>query len=362
MPTWSCRGETIIKVILALASLILLVWDRPGIASAFNAERLLNPLPARKLSEYGIYKPGLPLYPADELVPYELVNPLFTDYALKYRYVYVPEGNPARYTPDEVLEFPIGTVLVKSFGYTPDLRKPAETPNLIETRILIHQRRGWISLVYQWDQDQTDAVLQLHGAKTDLTFVDPSGQQVELTYQIPTREQCGACHVLSGKTTPIGPKARNLNRTFIYPNGEKNQLNYWQENGYLAGLPLDLNLPQLGSIVDANFSLENRARAYLDGNCAHCHREEGAAANSELFLRWEETDPRNWGLYRAPKALGGGSGGLPYIITPGQPHQSVLWYRMQGDNPATVMPNLGRALKDREGLGLISDWISSMSP
>lgn len=342
--------------------LLAFLLVKAGTVMAVDAKRLLRPLPAKYLSEYGLYLHDMTLTPDPELVPFDLASPLFTDYALKFRYAYLPAGKSARVHPGEVLDFPVGTVLVKSFGYSKDLRLPDEGLKLVETRLLIHQSRGWVALAYVWDDQQKDAVLAVKGHKSIVSFVDHSGESQQIPYQVPTKEQCLSCHRLNGKTAPIGPKARNMNRTFRYPEGEKEQLTYWQERGYLELIPDHAAIPRLGEPRDADFTLEQRARAYLDINCAHCHREEGSAANTELFLRWEEEDPSRWGLRKAAQKIGSESGGATYLIFPGNPEQSVLWYRMQNTDPGTRMPKLGNTLVHKEGLELIYRWISSMEP
>ena len=60
-----------------------------------------------------------------------------------------------------------------------------------------------------------------------------------------------------------------------------------------------------------------RARAYLDVNCAHCHNREGAASNSGLYLGLEESDPTAIGLFKRPVAAGRGRGGFEFVIEPG---------------------------------------------
>ena len=49
--------------------------------------------------------------------PYTLDTPLFTDYAHKLRTVWMPEGQAARYQPVDTLDFPVGTIISKTFYY-----------------------------------------------------------------------------------------------------------------------------------------------------------------------------------------------------------------------------------------------------
>jgi hypothetical protein len=108
-------------------------------------------------------------------------------------------------------------------------------------------------------------------------------------------------------------------------------------------------------------SLDARARAYLAINCAHCHRREGPAQTSGLFLTELENNPTAIGIYKTPVAAGKGSGGRDYDIVPGNAEQSILYYRMLVDSPGERMPELGRTGGHREGLALIRDWINQMN-
>ena len=109
--------------------------------------------PAQKLSEYGLFKDLAARITDASLFRYELNNPLFTDYALKIRYIYIPpDAGPALIgKSSEVLAFPIGTVLVKTFAYPQTFEKPNENIRFIETRLLIHKKEGWKAYPYIWN-------------------------------------------------------------------------------------------------------------------------------------------------------------------------------------------------------------------
>src|SRR5690606_39301242 len=89
-------------------------------------------------------------------------------------------------------------------------------------------------------------------------------------------------------------------------------------------------------------SLDDRARVYLDVNCGHCHRREGTANNTGLYLNIEERDPTRNGFCKQPIAAGPGYGGRSYDVVPGQPDQSIRLYRMEYVEPASRMTVLGR--------------------
>ena len=107
-------------------------------------------------------------------------------------------------------------------------------------------------------------------------------------------------------------------------------------------------------------TLDERARAYLDVNCAHCHQPGGGASNSGLDLRWEQDDPHAIGIGKPPVAAGRGAGGHLVSIEPGRPDASILLYRMDSAEPGIAMPELGRSTIHREGVATIRRWIDAM--
>ena len=91
---------------------------------------------------------------ANEGIIYDLNTPLFTDYANKYRFVFVPEGTEAAYRSEEVFDFPVGTIIAKTFSIQADLRDPDSAEDIIETRLLIHRKEGWKALALYLEPGQ----------------------------------------------------------------------------------------------------------------------------------------------------------------------------------------------------------------
>ncbi|TAJ68633.1 MAG: hypothetical protein EPO51_27550 [Phenylobacterium sp.] len=343
-----------------LASLAALLCLGAAPAPAGVAlETLLAEAPAPKLSDYRLFRDAGGRQP-NGLTPYALNTPLFSDYAEKFRFLYLPPGTTARYRADGVLDFPVGATLVKTFAYPADLRRPDEKVRRLETRLLIHKREGWVALAYVWNAEQTEAVLKRAGARLDVSFVDAHGQARTVDYAVPNQNQCKECHQLDKTLQPIGPKARNLNGTFAYAAGAENQLAHWSRLGLLSGAPKPEAAPRTARWDDPAEPLEARARAYLDANCAHCHNPRAVASNSGLFLNVEETRPAALGVGKGPVAAGRGSGGLRVGIDPGHPDASILAYRMASTEPGVMMPELGRSLTHEEGLALIRQYIAGM--
>jgi uncharacterized repeat protein (TIGR03806 family) len=316
--------------------------------------------PAPTLDAYRLFTDAHGRAPSAALTPYALNTPLFSDYALKFRYVVLPPGKQATYTASGALDFPVGTTLVKTFAYPADFRRPDDDVRLIETRLLIRKRAGWTPLTYVWNADQTQATLKRAGARVPVAFLDKDGQKVAFSYAVPNQNQCKECHSLGRTLTPIGPKARNLNGDFAYAEGTENQIAHWTRTGLLKGAPAPAAIPATPRWNDPAQPLAARARAYLDGNCAHCHNAKAAASNSGLVLTYEATDPIAIGVGRRPVAAGRASANLDYDIAPGRPDLSIMTHRMQSTDPGTMMPELSRTLVDKDGVELIRQYIAAM--
>ena len=304
------------------------------------------------LSDYGFFKGTVKdQIPTDGVVLYTLNSPLFSDYASKLRFVRLPEGKSVSYNPDSVLQFPVGTAIVKTFYYPFDERNPEKGRRLMETRVLLHEAKGWVALPYIWNKEQTDAVLEVAGGSDQVSWIDAAGKKQSFEYQVPNMNQCKGCHERSGEMTPIGPSVRQLK--------DGHQLQNWSTTGLLKGLPKD-HIPALVNYSDARSSLDDRVKAYLDINCAHCHNATGPARSSGLYLEWNSKDRTAYGFFKVPVAAGRGSGNLSYDIVPGKPEQSILHYRMASRDPGVMMPELGRQLTHHEGVELVRNWISSL--
>lgn len=304
-----------------------------------------------KLSDYNFFEGRLSdLAPAENVMPYDLNTPLFSDYAKKKRFIFLPQDKKIGYRKKEVLDFPVGTVLIKNFYYEAE-QLNASSYKILETRLLIHEKDGWKALPYIWNVEQTEAYLEITGGKVPIVL---SGKG-QVFYTIPDMNQCKSCHDKGGQMTPIGPSARQLNREY----GELNQLEKMADLRWLD-LP-EHEIPQLAEWNKPETgTLEERARAYLDINCAHCHNDQGPAKNSGLNLTIHEMDSYRLGVNKKPVAAGRGSANLKYGIVPGKPNASILVHRMQTTEPGTMMPELGRTIPHDEGIALIKSWIEKM--
>lgn len=340
--------------------------------------------PPDRLSEWGVVNSdGKKLEMGDRVVPYELNTPLFSDYALKLRSVWLPQGTNAGYRADGPMDFPVGTIISKTFhyekaaGFGDAAFRVAKTDResaldasgrlkldkhvLIETRLLIRYEDGWKALPYVWNDSQDEAFLQLAGDIRPLELVDGNATET-FVYVVPDANQCAGCHTTNHSSKAlqlIGPKAWQLNRNYVYGGTTRNQIEHWSAIGILADAEASIALGASWA-APGDFSLEDRSKAYLDVNCAHCHNSAGAADTSGLDLALSTPVGRDYGVCKPPVAVGRGSGDRPYDIYPGKPEESIMIYRMQHTDPAIAMPELGRSTVHDRGVALVTEWVASL--
>jgi uncharacterized repeat protein (TIGR03806 family) len=336
-------------------------WEAPDVEiSTVNFDQM----PFKNLSEYGFFKGKIREFKPDKgVVLYEPASSLFTDYAFKSRFIWMPEGASARIKddPEGTFDFPEKTVLIKNFYYPADFRKPSENIRVIETRLMVKNNGAWKAFPYLWNDEQTDAAYKAVGAELAVNWIDYQGQEQLVNYIVPNQSQCKSCHNNKEVMVPLGVKVKHINHELPGKDGPKNQLVTWEEAGFLKDLkPLE-EYPAMVNYNDSSLDLNLRAQAYLDINCAHCHRAEGPASTSGLFLTYEEKDPSKLGVFKTPVAAGFGAGSFTYAIWPGKGDESILTYRMGTNQVGAAMPEIGRGMVHSEGVDLIKSWINAMS-
>ena len=316
-----------------------------------------------KLSDYSFFKGKLSdLIPSEDVYMYKLNNSLFSDYSFKKRFIYLPKGKKMTYREKGVLSFDPGSIIIKNFYYPNDFRNPEAGKEIIETRLLIKEKNyNWKTLSYVWNKEQTDAYLNIVGGETQVSWTDHKGKKKSVNYIIPNQTQCKSCHMLDKKITPIGPVAGQLNRKNIYDDIIHDQLEYFSKKKILLGLPKKEARPKFAVWnKESSGNIEDRAKAYLHINCAHCHNDFGPAKNSGLNLTYYETNQRRRGVYKPPIAAGKGSGNLKFSIVPNEPEKSIMIYRYNNVDPGIMMPEIGRKSIHKEGVTLLEEYIKSL--
>ena len=268
---------------------------------------------------------------------YELSTPLFTDYAYKLRSVAIPNGQQMTYTGEGLFDFPDNTILTETIYYLNDERDPSLGKKIIETRVLIKMNGSWNVGKYVWNEAQTEANLTENASVVQVNWIDATGNPRTVDYRVPPNALCFQCHNINGGTTPVGIKARALN--FVY-NGS-NQLQNLIDNGLLTGAPDVSQIAVFPDWTDDTLPLEDRARAYLDVNCAHCHQPGGSynISYGDAFELRYETSFEDSNIFETRVAIQN---------------------RMNSFIPSYVMPFLGTTVLHDEGVALVNAYIDSL--
>ena len=294
--------------------------------------------------------------PAAGVVPYEVNAPFWSDGATKTRFIRLPPGERIAFANSGPWGFPDQTLLIKNF-YLDLVRGDPASRRIIETRFLIKRvgTPGWDGYSYLWNEAGTDATLLADS--TTVTYViddpqDPVGFFLQ-EYYFPARQDCEVCHT-KGAGYVLGVHTAQL-----HTGAEQNQLHTLAQQGLFAeALPADLSsLPRLPNPFDSSVPLAQRARSYLEVNCAPCHRPE-SVSRTIIDLRYDIplTQTNTVGAFPTlgdigePEAL---------ILSPGAPQLSTLYLRMLTQGTFR-MPPLASSIIDDRGADLIAEWIASM--
>ena len=320
-----------------------------------------GPIPER-LSATGAFDDTRALRPAAALIPYDVNTPFWSDGASKRRWVAVPCERPENVaavhpSPTGSWDFPAGTVFVKHFELAADETRPGATRRL-ETRLLVRDATGGVyGVSYRWRNDGTDADLVREPRRETYRVTSATGPR-ERAWSFPGPADCRQCHTPSAGGV-LGVSTRQLNSDLTYLNGvTDNQLRTWSRLG-LFEPPLDERaiprLPRLARPDDRGRSLEDRARSFLDANCAQCHRPGGVAAD---FDAQYDTPLAAQGLLGAPARINLAVDGAR-LIAPNDPWRSILLARVNTLEPVK-MPPLAHEVIDREAVRLLEAWITSL--
>jgi hypothetical protein len=153
-----------------------------------------------------------------------------------------------------------------------------------------------------------------------------------------------------------------LDANFTYPStgNSDNQLRTLNRIGLFYPAFNETNIQgftHLVSVADTNQVLVDRARSYLDANCAQCHRPNGP--NSSFDARWD-TPLTNQNLIYGPLVKGDLGFDHAYIVVPKDTWRSILYQRAHSSDPTVQMPPLARNLVDTNSLAVVAAWINSL--
>ncbi|HUD49296.1 MAG TPA: PA14 domain-containing protein [Candidatus Baltobacteraceae bacterium] len=318
------------------------------------------------LSLTGVFTNTPAMAPVASLIPYTPNVPLWSDGAQKVRYFSIPNSG-APYTPAEQIayaptgtwSFPAGTVFVKTFELQTNQSDPTSLLRL-ETRLLVRNTNGSVyGVTYKWRSDYSDADLLYTNLTEAVAIQTPEGVVTQMWYY-PSPSDCLQCHTAVANYV-LGVNARQLNGDMTYPNGTTdNQLRAINRTGLFypaideSQIP---NIEQLSSVTNPAASYVQRARSYLDANCAQCHQPGGTGPTFDARY---DTPLTNQNIIGTPAVKGNLGYDNVDIVTPNDVWRSSLYDRMNIVNPTIQMPPLARLVIDTNAVNLMADWINSL--
>jgi putative heme-binding domain-containing protein len=321
----------------------------------------------RKLSETGLFASVKDHAPAAGVVRFTVNARQWLDGATAEHWAAFPgtsaatlhaEGKPIPgmvYWHSFRMHFPKDAVLLRTLSLA---------GRRVETQLLHYDGADWRGYSFAWRDDQADAdLVAADGAEKEVRDAGGKGSRL---WQFPSRSQCLLCHNNQSEYA-LAFLPEQLNRPGA---GGRNQLVSLTERGYVRragtdGRPLPpfdaasaARERKVADPEDAARPLAARARGYLHANCGHCHFEHGGGTVA-LRLQFSVPDAEMKAVGVRPSR---GDFGLPdaYIIKPGEPWASVLYYRMAKFG-RDRMPHVGAERPDEAGLRLIEEWITGMA-
>ncbi len=290
------------------------------------------------LSEMGVFTAiNDNITPASGVQLYEINSTLFTDYAKKQRLIRLPEGTTMTSNGTDLLpDFPDNTLIAKTFYYNIDDRTPSLGKQVIETRIFLKIAGQWQVGDYIWNEAQNEATYTTNGSQKPISYIDENGDTQAVDYIIPSQQDCFTCHNNNGTTLPIGLKLRSLNFVPSYAN--QNQLDFFISQGILENVSSESVSVLPDWTNDTDFTLDERARAYIDVNCAHCHQPGGSIESFGLDFRYE-TPFEDTGIYA---------------------NRGEIQFRFDSTLPTYRMPQLGRTIIHEEALEMLVEYIDAL--
>jgi uncharacterized repeat protein (TIGR03806 family) len=344
-----------------------------GIANRAQVSPFLN-MPATiagslplTLSQTGVFTNTPAMGVASGLIPYNVNTPLWSDAALKTRWMAVPNSG-APFTPDEQVAFvptgewtfPTGTVFVKHFELNTDETNP-NVKRRLETRLIVRDNNGAVyGVTYKWRADNSDADLLTTNLNEDIIITNASGVRTQ-TWYYPSQADCLTCHTPAANYV-LGVKTRQLNGNFTYPGTGQtdNQLRTLNHLGLFnpafdeAGIT---NCTQMVSVTNQSAPLVDRARSYIDANCAGCHRPGGSGITFDARY---DTALTNQNIINAVLAKGNLGYDNARVVVPQDIWRSILYQRADRVDKTVQMPPIARNLIDTNAMTVLAAWINSL--
>ncbi len=332
----------------------------------YNMPAVFTGLLPQQLSLTGVFTNTPAMAPAASLIPYAPNVPFWSDGAQKLRYFSVPHAGGALtsseqigFAPAGAWSFPAGTVFAQTFELQTNQSDPTSLMRL-ETRLLVRDANGAVyGVTYKWRPDYSDADLLTTNVIQAIPIATPSGVITQMWYY-PSPSDCLQCHTAPANYV-LGVNARQLNANFAYPNGvTDNELRALNRAGLFYPAISESQIPnieQLSALTNATASLAQRARSYLDANCAQCHQPGGSGPTFDARY---DTPLAGQNIINTPAAKGNFGYDNVNIVTPSDVWRSSLYDRMNALDASIEMPPLARNLIDTNAVQVMAQWINSL--
>lgn len=321
------------------------------------------------LSATGIFEDLENLKPNEALIPYDVISPLWSDGAIKDRWMAIPNDGifdqaheKINWSEDSEWSFPEGTVFIKHFEMQVDENNPDSTRRL-ETRVMVHGEDGYYGLTYYWFPDHSDAILLVDAYEEKIEIAQADGGTRNLSWYFPSRSDCFSCHTPASSIV-LGLKTRHLNKDILYPQSglKANQLETFQHLQMFDSTFDAVEVSEYFSssaFEDSTASLEEKVRSYLDMNCSNCHRPDGGTRASWNALSNEDLSNANIinGVLVDELGITGAK-----VVVPGDTAASILYQRIKARNNSIAMPPLASSLPDTAAINQIAQWILGLDP
>jgi mono/diheme cytochrome c family protein len=319
------------------------------------------------LSGTGAYIDTPNRVPATGLIPYVPNTPLWSDAAVKSRYMALP-NNGGLMTPDQQIAFlptntwtfPAGTVFVKNFDLVVNETNSSAPLRRLETRLLVRDVYGAVyGVTYKWRPDNSDADILTTSLNESVLITNATGIRTQIWYY-PSPADCLTCHTpVANYVLGVNTRQLNGNKTYAATGNSDNQLRALNRLGLFLPAINEANIPgypQLTSLTNVIASLEQRSRSYLDANCAQCHQPGGLGITFDA--RYDTPLPnQNITNYPAQLTLGFDNA---CIVKDKDIWRSMLLFRINDTDPASQMPPIARNLIDTNAVQVLTDWINSL--
>jgi len=318
------------------------------------------------LSGTGVFSDTASRTPSAGLIPYRLNVPMWSDGAMESDFMAVPNRGD-NITPDEQLrlrpagfwKFPDGTVFIKNLDLVVDEIHPNAPLRRLETQVLVRDNNGAVyGATYKWRQDNRDADLVTAGLSEDIAVTNANGI-IKQTWYYASPADCLTCHS-PGAGYVLGVNTRQLNGDFTYPAtaNTDNQIRTLNRLGLFSPAIDETKIAgfaKLAPLTDLNASLADRARSYLDVNCAHCHRPGGVGNYDARY----DTPQADQNIINVPAAVTLGLNDARIVKASDTDH-SVLYQRLTSVVPTVKMPPLAHNRVDVRAARLMREWINSI--